>query len=93
MRGSRIIIPSPLHHNILEKQQLTYILVADYFTKYIEISKLDKESSQEAIKRPKSIFARHGIPQQVMSDNGTQYSSIEFYKFAKNTNLFILRKA
>jgi len=30
-----------------------------------------------------SIFARHGIPQQVVSDNGPQYSLREFSKFAK----------
>ena len=61
----------------------TYLLVVDYFSKYIEISKLEGESSQEVIQRLKSIFARHGIPQQVMSDNGPQYSSNEFHKFAK----------
>ena len=62
---------------------LTYLLVVDYFSKYIEISKLEGESSQEVIQRLKSIFARHGILQQVMSDNGPQFSSIEFSKFAK----------
>ena len=62
----------------------TYLLVVDYFSKYIEISKLEGESSQKVIQRLKSIFARHGIPQQVMSDNGPQYSSIEFHKFAKD---------
>ena len=61
----------------------TYLLVIDYFSKYIEISKLDGESSQEVIQRLKSLFARHGIPQQVMSDNGPQYSSFKFSKFAK----------
>ena len=61
----------------------TYLLVVDYFSKYIEISKLEGESSQAVILRLKSIFARHGIPQQVISDNGPQYSSIEFSKFAK----------
>jgi len=30
----------------------------------------------------KSIFVRHGIPQEVVSDNGPQYSSIEFKQFA-----------
>ena len=61
----------------------TYLLIIDYFSKYIEISKLEGESSQEVIQRLKSLFARHGIPQQVMSDNGPQYSSFEFSKFAK----------
>ena len=33
------------------------------------------------IQHTKSIFARHGIPQEVVSDNGPQYSSLEFLQF------------
>ena len=32
----------------------------------------------------KAIFARHGIPDTVISDNGPQYSSAEFVKFAED---------
>ena len=60
----------------------TYLLVVDdYFSKFIEISKLDNETSHEVVIRLKSIFARHGIPLQVFSDNGPQYSSTEFSEF------------
>ena len=62
----------------------TYLLVVDYFSKYIEISKLDNETSHEVVIRLKSIFARHGIPLQVFSDNGPQYSSTEFSECAKS---------
>ena len=31
----------------------------------------------------KSIFARHGLPERVISDNGPQYASDAFAKFAK----------
>ena len=44
----------------LFKWKGSYLLVVDYFSKYIEISKLDGESSQEVIQRLKFIFARHG---------------------------------
>ena len=46
------------------------MLIVDYFSKYIEISKLDNETSHEVVLRLKSVFARHGIPQEVFSDNG-----------------------
>lgn len=60
----------------------TYLLVIDYFSRYIEIAKLPGETAVEIIRHMKSIFARHGIPELVMSDNGPQFSSAEFSKFA-----------
>ena len=32
------------------------------------------QTAQEVVKHPSSIFARHGIPETVVSDNGPQYS-------------------
>ena len=60
----------------------TYLLIVDYFSRYIEISKLTGETSAEVIRHMKSIFARHGIPQRVMSDNGPQFASSLFKEFA-----------
>ena len=60
-----------------------YLLVIDYFSRYIEVAKLTSESSASVIKHMKSIFARHGIPQEVVSDNGPQYSSREFANFSQ----------
>ena len=43
------------------------MLVVDYFSKFIEISKLRNETSEEVIchlKKKYLIFARHGIPQE-----------------------------
>ena len=39
--------------------------------------------SHEVIRDLKAIFARHGILEEVRSDNGPQYASIEFTHFAK----------
>ena len=44
---------------------------------------LKHPSAQEVIGHRESIFTRHGIPAQVISNNGPQYSSDTFAEFAK----------
>jgi len=63
-------------------EQKHYLLVADLFSKFPIVRKLDSVSSRAIISHLKGIFEEHGIPEQLLSDNGTQYSSDEFRKFA-----------
>ena len=60
----------------------TYLLLVDYYSRYIEISKLNGQSSSEVIRHTKSIFVGHGVPQEVVSDNGPSYSSLQYKQFA-----------
>ena len=48
--------------------------------------KLDQTDSEAVINALKSIFARHGILESVMSDNGPQYASQQFKNFAEEYN-------
>ncbi|XP_064469720.1 uncharacterized protein K02A2.6-like [Ornithodoros turicata] len=61
-----------------------YVLVVDYRSRFPEVSQLtDDWSSRAVILRLKSIFARHGIPREVVTDNGPQFSGEEFKRFAQ----------
>lgn len=61
---------------------LTYLIVTDYYSKFIEIALLNKDSrSSNVITHLKSIFARHGIPLSLVSDGGPQFQSVEFKNF------------
>ena len=60
-----------------------YLLVVDSYSHYIEIAKLSNTSSKMVIMHTKSIFARHGIPKMVKSDNGPQYSAQEYKRFSE----------
>ena len=63
--------------------QRNYLIVTDYFSNYFEMDQLDHMTSREVIKRLRAQFARHGIPDICMSDNGPQFASEEFSNFAQ----------
>ena len=70
--------------DLFELNKNTYLLIVDYFSRWIEVAKLNKLTSEEVINCTRSIFARHGIPEVVVSDNGPQYSAELYAKFARD---------
>ena len=56
--------------------------MVDYSSRYPEVSKLSTTTSAAVIATMKGVFARHGIPEVVCSDNGPHYSFHEFASFA-----------
>ena len=69
--------------DLFELDNLNYLIVVNYFSRFVEVTALKKTAqSHEVIRALKGIFAGHGIPEQVRSDNGPQYASAEFTHFA-----------
>ena len=61
-----------------------YLLVVDYFSRFPEVVKLSSTTARSVVVALKSIFARHGIPEILFSDNGPQYDSLEIETFASS---------
>lgn len=59
-----------------------YMVVVDYYSRYFELDRLHSTTSGSVIRKIKAVFARHGVPEKLISDNGPQYSSQEFKSFA-----------
>ncbi|KAL5014582.1 hypothetical protein ScPMuIL_008852 [Solemya velum] len=60
-----------------------YIVVVDAYSNYPEVVQIPNQSSRVVIQAMKNIFSRHGIPKQILSDNGPCYRSQEFKVFSK----------
>lgn len=59
-----------------------YLKVVDYYSKYFEINKLTDTTSATVVHHTKKIFARYGIPKLVFSENGPEFTSVEFKRFS-----------
>ena len=70
--------------DLFDWKQETYLLVVDYFSRYIEIARFNRPTTTEAVTHLKSIFAHHGIPETLISANRPQYASQEFAEFAQD---------
>lgn len=60
-----------------------YLITIDYRRNFWEADRLLDSNASTVILELKSHYARHGIPDQVMSNNGPQFVSTEFATFAK----------
>ena len=65
-----------------EYKNVQYLLVVDYCSKFPEIYCLQKDlRAKNVIKAFKSIFSRHGIPQELVTDNARYFDCYEFKEF------------
>jgi len=56
--------------------------VSDYFSSFIEVSRLHAITTNAVVCELKTIIARFGIPEILVTDNGPQFASKEIEAFA-----------
>ncbi|GBO24335.1 hypothetical protein AVEN_8189-1 [Araneus ventricosus] len=64
-----------------------FFLLVDSFSKWLEVKRLSSATSSATIRVMREIFAAHGIPDSVASDNGSQYTSEEFQNFLSSNRI------
>ena len=74
---------SKIGADLCELNNRTLLVICDYYSNYIEVARLNSVTSRSVIKEMKEVFARYGIPDILVTDNGPQFSSAEFSAFAK----------
>ena len=60
-----------------------YAVTYNYHSNFFEIDELQTPTSESVISKPRSHFARNGIPDTVITDNGPQYAAQSFAEFSK----------
>ena len=69
--------------DLFKLKNSTYLLTVDYYSRFVEVQKLSSTTSSSVITHLKSIFARFGIPDEMVSDIGPQFSSQDMKEFSE----------
>ena len=57
------------------------LIVVDSYSKWLEVHTIPSITSARTIEKLRPIFATHGLPKTIVSDNGLSLVSSEFKKF------------
>ncbi|CAB4017152.1 PREDICTED: LOW QUALITY PROTEIN: uncharacterized protein K02A2.6-like [Paramuricea clavata] len=84
MLGHRAVIPAKLRNQVLTELHEGHL---DAHSKWPEVEIMPSTTSTQTIDRLRTIFARYGVPAQVVTDNGPQFTSAEFQLFLKTNGI------
>ena len=64
-----------------------FLLVVDSHFKWLEVEIMPSVTSESTIEKLRNMFARYGVPMQLVSDNSPQFTSREFADFMKQNGI------
>ena len=67
--------------------------MVDAYSKWIEVYPTSSTSATATIEKLRQAFATHGLPEMVVSDNGTGYTSEEFGDFMARNGILDVKTA
>ena len=70
--------------DLFEFEGKTYLVTSDCYSDFFEMDHLRSPSSVCVIRKLKAHFARHSIPEQLITDDGSQFTSRDFLKFSRD---------
>ena len=74
-------------------QNSMFLIVVDAHSKWLEVIPVRSTTSSSTIEVLRDLFARFGIPEQIVTDNGAQLVSEEFQAFVRSNGIRHLTSA
>ena len=69
------------------RRTIPWVIVVDAHSKWPKVIVMSSTTAQHTIEALRSIFSRFGLPEQLVSDNGPQFTSDEFTEFMRGNGI------
>ena len=61
----------------------SFLIIVDAYSKWADVIEMSQTTAARTITVLRNVFASHGLPEQIVSDNGPQFTSSDFAEFTK----------
>ena len=70
-----------------------FLVVMDAYSKWLEVHRMKSITSTATIEKLREMFATHGLPATLVSDNGSNFTGSEFQEFMKRNGIKNIKAA
>ncbi|CAC5368399.1 unnamed protein product [Mytilus coruscus] len=70
-----------------------FLVCVDAHSKYLDVHVVNSATSANTIEKLRTMFAIHGLPESIVSDNGTPFASQEFQDFVQRNGIKHIRSS
>ena len=64
-----------------------FLVIVDSHSKWLDVHTMSSINSTTTIENLRTVFATHGLPHKVITDNGLSFTSYEFREFMSNNRI------
>ena len=64
-----------------------YLVIVDAYSKFVEVVPMGQATTTNPIAALTRVFSYFGLPEHLVTDNGSQFTSAEFQKFLKENDI------
>lgn len=82
-----------IHVDFAEKDGQMFLLVVDSHSKWLEVIPMGSTTASKTIETLQVLFAAHGLPEEIVSDNGPQFIAMEFHRFCLQQGIKHIKSA
>ena len=68
-------------------QNKMFLVVVDAHSKWPEVIQMTSTSAEQTVMALQQLFTNYGLPQQIVSDNGPQFTAVDFQQFLKKNGV------
>ena len=82
-----------VHIDFCEDKKQTFLILVASYSKWVEVKPMKNATVDKTLDELRLNFAQHGLPEQLVSDNGPQFIAHEFKEFIIQNGIKHIRVA